>query len=154
MKTENSKVLIVDDVHINRMILSSLLASHGVSSDLAEGGQECLDLCEKNDYDLILLDHRMPEVDGVDTLVRLKEIFLRKGREIPVVCHTTEDARKNINLYKAAGFADVLIKPIQPKILSEILMRYLPGGVEIEEKIHEDEKKHIEEEFNKLPRGY
>ena len=148
---KESRVLIVDDVHINRMILSSLLASHGVASDLAEGGEECVEMCEKNDYDLILLDHRMPEVDGVDTLIRLKEIFLKKGREVPVVCHTTEDAVKNVNLYKAAGFADVLIKPIQPKVLSEILMTYLPGGKELGEKLQADEQKKLDEKYALLP---
>lgn len=112
MKEQASRVLIVDDMPINRIILSSILASNGVKSDQVETGQECLDLCRRKDYDLILLDHRMPELDGVDTLVHLKEIFKERGHDIPVICHTTEDGRNNINLYKAAGFADVLIKPM------------------------------------------
>jgi len=121
-----SRVLIVDDMPINRMILASLLATSGVHTDQAEGGEECLRLCRDNEYDLILLDHRMPDLDGVDTLVSLKDIFKEKGRVVPVVCHTTEEGRKNINLYKAAGFADVLIKPVDPKQLSGILLTYLP----------------------------
>ena len=145
-----SRVLIVDDVPINCVILSSLLASNGVSSDVASGGKECLELYEKNQYDLILLDHRMPEIDGVDTLVQLKEMFRKSGREIPVVCHTTEDAKKNINLYKAAGFADVLIKPIEPKRLSEILMTYLPEG-EYNEDIKKNEKEKIDKELSEIP---
>ena len=80
-----SRVLIVDDMRVNRMILSSLLASNGVMADLAESGEECLKLCRENQYDLILLDHRMPGIDGVDTFVRLKEIFKEQGREVPVV---------------------------------------------------------------------
>ena len=150
MNKKPSRVLIVDDARINRMILSSLLASNGVTSDEAEGGQECIDLCRKNAYDLILLDHRMPEIDGVDTLVQLKEIFKQQGRTVPVVCHTTEDARNNINLYKAAGFADVLIKPIQPKHLSEILMTYLPEGAPDDQRQSETQKK-LDEEFALLP---
>ena len=121
-----SRVLIVDDMSINRLVLSSLLATHGVMSDQAENGTECIELCEKNDYDLILLDHRMPDLDGVDTLVRLKEIFKEQGREVPIVCHTTEEGKQNINLYKAAGFADVLIKPIEPRELFDVIMTYLP----------------------------
>ena len=114
-------VLIVDDMRVNRTILSSLLASSGIASDLATSGRECLDLCRENDYDLILLDHRMPDMDGVDTLVLLKELFREKGKEVPVICHTTEDARDNINLYKAAGFVEVLIKPIQTQQLLDML---------------------------------
>lgn len=126
MDTKASRVLIVDDMPINRMILSSLLAANGVLSDQADGGNECLALCEKNHYDLILLDHRMPIMDGVDTLMALKELFKKQNRQVPVCCHTTEEGKNNINLYKAAGFAEVLIKPIDPAELSSVLMTYLP----------------------------
>ena len=141
MENSASKVLIVDDMPINCMILSSLLATNGVSSDQAGSGMECLELCENNDYDLILLDHLMPELDGVDTFVKLKEIFEKKGRTVPVVCHTTEQGRSNINLYKAAGFADVLIKPIDLQQLSAVLMTYLPE----EDKITNEEEKKLSE---------
>ncbi len=107
--------------------------AHGVVSDQVESGKECIELCEKKDYDLILLDHRMPDLDGVDTLTRLREIFESRGVEIPVVCHTTEDGRKNINLYKAAGFADVLIKPVDPGEMYEVLMKYLPADGMVQE---------------------
>ncbi len=133
MENQASRVLIVDDMPINRLVLSSLLGAHGVVSDQVESGKECIELCEKTDYDLILLDHRMPDLDGVDTLMRLREIFAARGMEIPVVCHTTEDGRKNINLYKAAGFADVLIKPVDPGEMYEVLMKYLPAEGMIQE---------------------
>ena len=128
MEKNSARVLIIDDLPVNRMILSSLLASRGVVSDQADGGYACLDMVRNGhgDYDLILLDHRMPDLDGVDTLVQLKEIFKEQGRSIPVICHTTEDGRQNINLYKAAGFADVLIKPVDPEQLSEVILTYLP----------------------------
>ena len=129
MNNKSSRVLIVDDMPINRMVLSSLLAAQGVMSDQAESGAECIELCEEKDYDLVLLDHRMPDLDGVDTLVRLKEIFKSREKEIPIVCHTTSEGKQNINLYKAAGFADVLIKPIEPKELMEVIMTYLPDVV-------------------------
>lgn len=129
---KQSHVLVVDDMPINRVVLLSLLATHGVLADQAESGMECLSLCEETDYDLILLDHRMPDMDGVDTLVRLKELFAQKGREVPVICHTTDEGRQNINLYKAAGFSDVLIKPIDPGELFGALMTYLPEEEETE----------------------
>ena len=149
-KKQASRVLIVDDMPINRIILSSLLASNGVESDMAEGGAQCVRMCAENDYDLILLDHRMPDVDGVDTLLKLKEMFRKAGREVPIVCHTTEDARKNINLYKAAGFADVLIKPIQPQEVSQILMTYLPEGKG--RNGQDEERSRIDQELKLLPK--
>ncbi|WP_026664990.1 response regulator [Butyrivibrio sp. FC2001] len=159
MENNTSRVLIVDDMLANRIILSSLLASNGVSSDQVETGMDCINMCEQNRYDLILLDHRMPDMDGVDTLVRLKDIFRTQGRSTPVVCHTTEEGRSNINLYKAAGFADVLIKPIDPKQLSEILLTYLAKQDETireeQEKKQQEQKEktevHVRDEVEKLP---
>ncbi len=136
MNNTTSRVLIVDDMPVNRLVLSSLLATHGVMSDQAESGMECIELCENNDYDLILLDHRMPDMDGVDTLVHLKKLFSEKGKDTPVVCHTTDEGRQNVNLYKAAGFADVLIKPIEPGELFNVIMTYLPERSE-EKKAYE-----------------
>lgn len=125
MEIRKSRVLIVDDMQINRIVLASILATHGIMSDQAENGLECISLCEKNDYDLVLLDHRMPELDGVDTLIRLKELFQERKKDVPIICHTTEEGRSNVNLYKAAGFADVLIKPIDPRELFDAIMVYL-----------------------------
>ena len=150
-KESKARVLIVDDIHINRMILSSMLEANGVTADLAESGKQCLEMVKEKEYDLILLDHRMPETDGVDTLMDLKVYFLKSGREIPVVCHTTGDAVQNINLYIAAGFTDVLIKPIQPKALTEILKTYLPEDFELPESAGKKESEHLAQELKKLP---
>ncbi len=151
-KSQGNKahVLIVDDMQVNRTILSSMLSSFGIVCDLAESGHECLEMCRSRSYDLILLDHRMPDMDGVDTLIQLKEIFRRSGIDTPVICHTADEGRSNINLYKAAGFADVLIKPIDPGQLSLLLMTYLPeGGFDIP--ADEERKKHVEEQLKELP---
>ncbi len=100
MDKERCRVLIVDDIQINRIVLASLLAARGIMSDQAESGAGCLSLCQKNEYDLILLDHRMPDMDGAETLMKLKELFENRCRSIPVICHTTEDGRSNISVIK------------------------------------------------------
>ena len=147
----NARVLIVDDMRVNCLILSSLLKSYGLDSDLAESGEQCLELCRDKDYDLILLDHRMPGLDGVDTMIKLKEMFRRKGREVPIICHTTEDARPNINLYKAAGFVDVMVKPIHLKEFSKILMTYLPEKYVPSEDKTFIERTRFQSEIERLP---
>ncbi len=150
MENKTAVVLVVDDMAINRSILSSMLTSFHVQSDLAGSAAECLECCRKKHYDLILLDHRMPEVDGVDTLVHLKELFRRDGTETPVICHTAESAKENINLYRAAGFADVLFKPVDPEDLSRILLTYLPEGM-VEGIVSSDQKKKVESQLSILP---
>ena len=148
--TGKARVLIVDDMPVNRTILSSMLSTLGISCDLAASGRECLDLCHRNTYDMILLDHRMPDMDGVDTLVELKDIFARSGTDTPVICHTADEGRNYINLYKAAGFADVLIKPADPGELMMLLMKYLPnGGFDMPQ--DEEKKKQNEQELSSLP---
>ena len=149
-KSRIARVLIVDDMPVNNAILSSMLMTMGVSCDLAQSGQECLEKCRKDRYDLILLDHRMPGMDGVETLARLKDIFRNTGVETPVICHTADEGRNYISLYKAAGFADVLIKPVDPGKLMVMLMNYLPdGGYNIPYNM--EKKKHTDEELSSLP---
>lgn len=129
MDKQQFRALIVDDAFINRMILSSLLASYGLAADEAENGRECIELCGQNTYDLIFLDQKMPELDGADTLARLKELFREKGSDTPVICHTAENALSQAEACKAAGYTDVLAKPAQPAELSALLAKYLPEGV-------------------------
>lgn len=135
---KNPRVLIVDDMLMNRVVLSSLLNGRGILSDQVESGEECLKSCEKRDYDLILMDHRMPDMDGVETLVLLKDLFKRKGREIPVVCHTAKESKENLSLYKAAGFSEVLLKPVEPGELFSVIMKYLSDGEDGDEPGQDD----------------
>ena len=152
MEKKASCVLIVDDMMVNRTILSSLLSSHGVNSDLATSGKEAIYLCRKNDYDLVLLDHRMPEVDGVETMLEIKSIFKKKGLEVPIICHTTDEASWYESLYKAAGFSAILTKPIDPHQLYEALITYLPEGSlpAVQDEAAED-KAHVRQEEALLP---
>ncbi|MCR5650206.1 MAG: response regulator [Lachnospiraceae bacterium] len=121
--TDKARILIVDDMQVNRTILSSMLSEHGITCDLAESGEKCLEMCQKGNYDMIILDHHMPDLDGVDTLVILKDSFRRSGIETPIICHTTAEGRGYANLYKAAGFSDILIKPVDETELGELIFR-------------------------------
>ena len=155
MKEQNQnpktvRILLVDDMPVNNAILSSMLAAMGITCDLAQSGQECLDMCRNVTYDMILLDHRMPGMDGVETLARLKDIFRQTGAETPVICHTADEGKDYVNLYKAAGFADVLIKPVDPGKLMLILMTYIPDGDYVLPSDIE-KKKQLEQELASLP---
>ena len=125
-----SRVLIVDDMRVNRMILASLLASAGVLSDLASSGTECIEMCRNNPYDLILLDQHMPGLSGTDTLFHLRKVFDELGKEIPVICQTADNSEESGMLYKTAGFSDVLIKPVDPDELARFIINRLPEGKE------------------------
>ena len=89
-------------------------------------GQECLDKFEQNDYDIILLDHMMPVMDGIDTLHRMKQTE-RFGQKAPVVIAMTANAVTGAREeYLQEGFTDYLSKPIDYKKLEEMIRNYLP----------------------------
>ena len=145
-----SRVLIVDDMRVNRMILASLLASAGVFPDLASSGTECIEMCRNNPYDLILLDQHMPVLSGTDTLLHLRKVFDELGKEIPVICQTADNSEESGILYKTAGFSGVLIKPVDPVELARIILNFLPEGKE--GRISElSEKADIQKELGLLP---
>ncbi|MBR1862338.1 MAG: response regulator [Lachnospiraceae bacterium] len=145
------KILIVDDMPVNSMILSSLLEARGMSVETALSGEECLEFCGKRDYDLIFLDQHMPGMDGIDTLIGLKECFKEKGKETPVICHTTAEALPYLKIYKAAGFAGILTKPVVPAQLSELLKACFHDESPEELREERDEQQRIEEQIKLLP---
>ncbi|MBQ8117692.1 MAG: response regulator [Lachnospiraceae bacterium] len=151
MSNEAIRVLIADDAYINRMILSSLLSSYGLISDEAENGRECLELCQKNTYDLIFLDQNMPELDGNDTLMRLKALFEETGQKTPVICHTADTSTQQMKAYQAAGYTDVLGKPAQPQQVAALLAKYLPDGSWTDPRNSDGEQTRPENELAQLP---
>ena len=123
---KDARILIVDDTPMNLQVLCGLLKGNAMKVDTADGGMKCLELFEDNDYDVIFLDHRMPEIDGVETLLLMKERFPEKTKQTPVICLTANafsSARKQV---LDAGFTDHLSKPVSLTQLEEALLKYLP----------------------------
>ena len=125
----DAKVLVVDDTDMNLKVFVSLLKTTQMQIDTAESGQKCLNLCEKNKYDMIFLDHRMPHKDGVETLRELKEMKDNPNSSIPVICLTANALSGARQQYIEAGFDDYITKPIDPDRLEETILNYLPEGL-------------------------
>ena len=120
----DAKILLVDDNQMNIKVLKALLKQSKVQIDEALSGKECLALAEQNTYDLIFLDHMMPEMDGVETLHIMKEKKLSEN--IPVIMLTANAVVGDKERYLAEGFDDFLSKPIISQELDEVLLKYLP----------------------------
>ena len=114
----NKKILIVDDSMTNIKIASSLLQKYNVILDYALDGRECINKVGDNNYDLILLDYMMPEMDGVATFKILKDNNLSLP---PVIVLTANSNEKIQDDYLSYGFYDYLSKPINYKELDKIL---------------------------------
>ena len=116
----------MDDNRVNITVAKGLLKRLKVQFDSAISEQECLAKFGKNDYDIILLDHMMPVMDGVETLHRLQETE-RYRRKMPVVIALTANAVTGAReKYLEEGFTDYLSKPIDHKKLEEMIRTYLP----------------------------
>ncbi|MBQ8799425.1 MAG: response regulator [Lachnospiraceae bacterium] len=121
----NAKVLVVDDNVMNRVVVKGLLKETLLQIDEAESGEECLRKTLHHHYDIILMDHMMPGMDGVETLHRLKK---QDGacRSTIVVVLTANAVVGVKEFYLEQGFDDYMSKPISGRLLEEMLLKYLP----------------------------
>ncbi len=119
-------VLVVDDNALNLEVFRNLIRLTHIQSDMAESGEKCLELSMEKKYDLILLDHMMPGMDGIKTLHRLKSMVGNPNTFTPVICLTANAISGAREQYISEGFDDYLTKPIDHEKLGEILIRYLP----------------------------
>ena len=119
----DAKILVIDDSPVNIMVVKGLLKQTGIKVEQALGGQEGIDLCSANKYDLILLDHMMPGMDGIETLHKMKaELKLT----CPVIALTANAIEGMREMYLSEGFDDYLTKPTKPEDLERTLASYLP----------------------------
>lgn len=122
----NARLLVVDDNGMNRRVFKNLLKASKVQIDEADSGMQCLALARKNQYDLIFLDHMMPDMDGIETLHRLKAETDSPCRCVPVIALTANAVAGAKEMYLNEGFHSFLSKPINPEKLEKLLLDMLP----------------------------
>lgn len=121
-----AQVLVVDDNAVNRKVFASLLKDTQVQIDQAAGGYECLEMTGRKKYDIIFLDHMMPDMDGIETLHRLRQQKDSPCVSAPVVALTANAVTGAREMYLEEGFTTFLSKPINPEKLEKLLLRHLP----------------------------
>ena len=151
----DAQILVVDDNPMNLMVFKSLIKQTKVKTDTADSGDEGIKLAAKNKYDMIFLDHMMPEKDGIETLREIRENPDDPNADTPIICLTANAISGARETYISEGFDDYLTKPINPEKLENMMLVYLPDEVidmhsaGAEEGRAEDEKS-IPEELEKL----
>ena len=121
-----AKILVVDDVEMNLKVVKGLLKETQIQIDTAASGRQCLERVKTTRYDVIFLDHMMPEMDGIETLQNMKLLKDNLNREVPVIMLTANAIVGAKEEYIQAGFTDYLTKPIQETELLAMLVKYLP----------------------------
>lgn len=122
----NAQVLVVDDNPMNLMVFKNLLKQTEMKIDTAINGDAGLVLTQNNKYDIIFLDHMMPNKDGIETLKELRAQEDNQNCRTVAVCLTANAISGAREKYIAAGFDNYLTKPINPDKLEEMLLEYLP----------------------------
>ena len=133
-KAKDARLLVVDDVAMNLKVVCGLLKDTEIKIDTATNGEDALELVEQNHYDLILLDHMMPVMDGIETLQCMKDIKDFDIQKTPVVMLTANAVVGAKDAYIQAGFTDYITKPIREEVLLATVKKFLP-----KEKVFEEE---------------
>jgi signal transduction histidine kinase/ActR/RegA family two-component response regulator len=127
-----AKILVVDDIKINLAVAEAMLSVFGITAELTTRGLEAIELVKKNSYDMIFMDHMMPEMDGVEAT---KMIRLVGGycRSVPIVALTANAINGAEEMFMKNQFDDFLPKPLEFSALNRCLRQWLPEALKIEE---------------------
>ena len=124
-KAPNVRILAVDDTSVNLRVLKGLLKHTEISLDLADSGAKALEFTQSTKYDLILMDHMMPEMDGEETMNRIHAQENGFNNHTPVMVQTANAMRGAIEQYINMGFVDYISKPLNPAELIDKIRRIL-----------------------------
>ena len=137
-RAPGARILIVDDTKINLTVAVNLLKNTKMKIDTTTSGMKAIEMADETKYDLILMDQRMPEMDGTETLHSIRASETGASRDVPVICLTADAVMGARERYLTEGFSDYLTKPINSTALEKMLMKYLP----------QDKVRHVREAVN------
>lgn len=122
----DANVLVVDDVKMNINVFKALLKRTEINVDSAMSGSEALDMIKEKKYDIIFLDHMMPDMDGIETYQNMKMLEDNPNKGTTVVMLTANAIMGAKEEYLGIGFSDYLSKPVQAPKLEAMILKYLP----------------------------
>ena len=120
------KVLVVDDEPMNLMVTRGILKDYQMDVFTAESGRKAISMCGKEDYDLILLDHMMPEMDGIETLKEIRKLNRKSSRECIIIAFTANAVSGARDMFLQEGFDEFNSKPVELMELERVLKKSLP----------------------------
>ncbi len=122
----SAKILVVDDNRINLEVAKGLMKPFDMSIETAMNGRIALEMVQENIYDLVFMDHMMPEMDGIDATVAIRKLEGDYYQQLPIIALTANALVGAKELFVKEGMNDFLAKPIEVEKLHEILQKWLP----------------------------
>lgn len=126
MYAPEAHILVIDDNRMNIRVVEGLLRTYGIKVSYALSGQEGIDMLASKAYDLILLDHMMPGMDGVETFHHIRKRTDAYYKEIPIIALTANAIAGAREMFIKEGFNDFIAKPVESSVLQRTLKRHLP----------------------------
>ena len=123
----DAKVLVVDDNAVNLKVAAGLLNIYKIKADTASSGMRAVEMVCETDYDLVFMDHMMPNMDGIDTTVAIRNLG-GKYERLPIIALTANAVGGVKEMFMAEGLDDFLAKPVEMSKLNSILKRWLPNN--------------------------
>ncbi len=111
---QNIKVLVVEDMALNQLLMKTVLDDFGFKSDIASNGKIAIDKMNANTYDIILMDLQMPEMNGFETTKHIRNFM---GSNIPIIALTADVATVDVAKCKEVGMNDYIAKPVDERVL-------------------------------------
>jgi signal transduction histidine kinase/CheY-like chemotaxis protein len=133
------KALVVDDIEVNLRVAKGLMSYYEMQIDCALSGAEAILLARRNRYDIIFMDHMMPQMDGIEAVARLRALG-GEFENLPIVALTANAISGMREMFLSCGFTDFLSKPIEMSKLSDILERWIPKTRRLERLSEKEEQ--------------
>lgn len=135
-RAPEAHILVVDDTEMNILVVTNLLKKTGIQIDTALNGPDSVKLAGDKKYDVILMDQRMPGMDGTEAMKQIKELENKLNENTPVICLTADVIRGARDRYLEMGFDDYLTKPVDGTLLENMICNYLPEEkIEVVERV-------------------
>jgi signal transduction histidine kinase/response regulator RpfG family c-di-GMP phosphodiesterase len=121
-----AKILIVDDIATNLQVVSGLLSPYAVEIHTCADGEKAVEMVKSNEYDLVLMDHMMPGMDGMEATAAIRALERSYVNKMPIIALTANAISGMREIFLQNGFNDYLSKPIEISELNEIMDRWIP----------------------------
>lgn len=117
-------ILIVDDIIVNRILLVEIIKQLDYNYKEAKNGKEALDMIEKNNFDMVLMDIEMPVMNGIETTKKIRSEFAAPKNNIPIIALTAHNPNDFFQNFSDVGFSDLICKPYLIEKISNTINKY------------------------------
>jgi CheY-like chemotaxis protein/HPt (histidine-containing phosphotransfer) domain-containing protein len=124
-KNMQKKILLVEDNQVNAMVASKFLETLDCRVSIVENGEQAVSICKQSQFDMILMDIRMPIMDGVQATILIREMELNNKYRTPIIALTANTMPHDLKRYAASGIDDCIAKPVKLETVKSALQRFL-----------------------------